>query len=131
MRNTEERVLAVKLRTKEIEGQKRIRRGRMLCISSFAACLLLLVGLSFVMPGVMDFMTDDEYVHLDTAASIFDGSNFFGFVLIGFLAFALGVSVTILSYKIKLANQLDQEDKEDKRDKGDKESKEGKENKDD
>lgn len=131
MRNTEERVLAVKLRTKEIEGQKRIRRGRMLCISSFAACLLLLVGLSFIMPGVMDFMTDDEYVHLDTAASIFDGSNFFGFVFIGFLAFALGVSVTILSYKIKLANQLDQEDKEDKRDKGDKESKEGKENKDD
>ncbi len=31
-------------------------------------------------------------------------------------AFALGVSVTILSYKIKLINQLNQEDKEDKDD---------------
>ena len=116
MRNTEERVLAVKLRTKEIEGQKRIRRGRMLCISSFAACLLLLVGLSFVMLGVKDSMTDDKYANFGTAASIFDGSDFFGFVLIGFLAFALGISVTILSYKIKLTNQLDQEDKEDKDD---------------
>ncbi|MCK9268081.1 MAG: DUF4179 domain-containing protein [Alkaliphilus sp.] len=120
MRNTEERVLAVKLRTKEIEGQKRIRRGRMLCIGSFAACLLLLVGLSFVMPGVMYSMSDDKYSNFGTAASIFDGSNFFGFVLIGFLAFALGISVTILFYKIKLINQLDQEDKEDKEDKGDK-----------
>ena len=116
MRNTEERVLAVKLRTKEIEGQKRIRRGRMLCISSFAACLLLLVGLSFVMPGVMNSMSGGEYTNFGTAASIFEGNNFFGFVLIGFLAFALGVSVTILSYKIKLTNQLDQEDKEDKDD---------------
>lgn len=113
MRDTEERVLAVKLRTKKIEGQKRIRRGRVLCISSFAACLLLLVGLSFVMPSVMDSMSDDKYANFGTAASIFDGSNFFGFVLIGFLAFALGVGVTILSYKIKLISRLNQEDKED------------------
>ncbi len=116
MRNTEERVLAVKLRVKEIEGQKRIRKGRMLCISSFAACLLFLMGLSFIMPRIMDSMTGDEYANFGTAAGIFDGSNFFGFVLIGFLAFALGVSVTILSYKIKLINQLNQEDKEDKDD---------------
>ncbi|MCK9218360.1 MAG: DUF4179 domain-containing protein [Firmicutes bacterium] len=116
MRNTEERVLAVKLRAKEIEDQKRIHRGRILCISSFAACLLFLVGISFVMPGVMGSMTDDGYTNFGTAASIFDGSNYFGFILIGFLAFALGVSVTILSYKIKQINYLYQEDKEDKDD---------------
>lgn len=101
MRNTEERVLAVKLRTKEIEGQKRVRRGRIICISSFAVCLLFLAGLSFVMPGIMDSMPDDKYSHFGTVASIFDGSNFYGFVLIGFLAFALGVGMTILAYKIK------------------------------
>ncbi|MGI6586622.1 MAG: DUF4179 domain-containing protein [Lutisporaceae bacterium] len=116
MRSTEERVLAVKLRAKEIEGQKRIRRGRMLYISSFAACLLFIVGLSFVMPSVMDSMSDDGYVNFGTAASIFDGRNFFGFVLIGFLAFALGVSVTVLSYKIKQRNQLNPEGGEDKDD---------------
>lgn len=116
MRNTEERVLAVKLRTKEIEGQKRIRRGRMLCISSFAACLLLLVGLSFVMPGVMDIMSDGDYTNFSTAASIFEGSNFLGYVLIGFLAFVLGVSVTILSYRISLKNKMDKENKEDRDD---------------
>jgi len=116
VRSTEERVLAVKLRTKEIEGQKRIRRGRMLCVSSFAACLLLLAGLSFVMPGVINSMSDNKYANFGMAASIFGGSNFLGFVLIGFLAFALGVSVTILSYKIKLINQLDQEATEGKDD---------------
>jgi len=116
MRNTEERVLAVKLRIKEIESQKRIRRGHILCISSFAACLLLLVGLSSIMPSIMNSMSDDGYANFGAAASIFDGSNYFGFILIGFLAFALGVSVTILSYKIKLINQTDQIDKEDKDD---------------
>lgn len=116
MRTTEERVLAVKLRIKKIEGQKRIHRGRMLCIGSFAACLFLILGLSFVMPRVTDPMSDDGYVSFNTAASIFDGSNCFGFVFIGILAFALGVSVTILSYKIKLINQSDQEDKEDRDD---------------
>ena len=116
MRTTEERVLAVKLRIKKIEGQKRIHRGRMLCIGSFAACLFLILGLSFVMPRVMVAMPDTGYDNFATTASIFDGSNFYGFALIGFLAFALGVSVTILSYKIKLINQSDQEDKEDRDD---------------
>ncbi len=116
MRSTEERVLTVKLRIKEIEGQKQVRRRRMLCVSSFAACLLFIVGLSFAMPGIMNSISDTGYDNFGTAASIFNGSNFFGFVLIGLLAFALGVSVTILSYKIKLINQLNQEDKEDKDD---------------
>lgn len=116
MRNTEERVLAVKLRIKKIEGQKRIHRGRMLCIGSFAACLLFLMGLSFIMPRVMVAMPDTGYDNFATTASIFDGSNFYGFALIGFLAFALGVSVTILSYKIKQRTSINHEEEEDRND---------------
>lgn len=114
MRNTEERVLAVKLRAKEIEDQrKRMRRTYMLNISSLAVSLIFIVGLSFVIPGVMDNMSDSEYANFGTAASIFERSNSLGYVLIGFIAFALGVSVTILSYKIKLKNQLDKGYKDD------------------
>lgn len=116
MRNTEERVLAVKLRAKEIEVQKRMHKGHMLSISSVAVCLMLIVGLSFAMPRVMDSMYDGDYTNFGTAAGIFEGSNSLGYVLIGFLAFALGVSVTILSYRISLKNKINQENKEDRDD---------------
>ena len=111
MRTTEERVLAVKSRIKEIEDQKRAWKGRMTGISSLAACLMFIAGLSFVMPGVMDSMADGDYANLATTASIFEKNNFLGYILIGLIAFALGISVTILSYKIKLMNFLNQEDK--------------------
>ncbi len=113
MKNTEERVLAVKLRAKEIETQKRIHRRHMLSISSLAASLILIVGLSFFMPGLMTSMSDCGYSNFGASASIFDESNILGYILTGFLAFALGISVTILSYKIKLKNQLDKEARDD------------------
>ncbi len=113
MRNTKARVLAVTLRAREMEAQKRARRGRMLTLASLTLSFALIAGLSFLMPGVMAAISDCEYRNFGAAASIFDGSHVFGFVLIGVLAFALGVSVTILSYKLKLNNQLDQEAKED------------------
>ncbi len=116
MRNTEQRVLAVKLRTKEIENQRRIMKRRIICIGSPLVSILFLVGLAFIMPSVMGCMSENDYGNTGSAASIFDGSNFFGFVLVAFIAFVLGVSVTILSYKIKIKNQLEQEDKENKGD---------------
>lgn len=111
MRTTAERVLAVKLRCEKIESQKRIRTRRVVATGTFAASLLIIVGLSLVMPGLISSMPGDKYDIFGTAASMFDGSNFYGFVLIGFLAFALGVSVTILAYKTKELNQRDKEGK--------------------
>lgn len=109
MRNIEDRVLAVKLRAKEIENQKRVNRRRVLVIGSFVASLMIITSLSFLMPGIMDSMPDDSFTNSSGAAGIFEGSSFFAFVLIGFLAFVLGISVTILAYKIKKLNQQDQE----------------------
>lgn len=110
MRNTEERLLAVKLRSQEIERQTRVRNRRFLGLGSFAASLVFIIGLSFALPGLMDKMSDHKYPGFATAASIFDGSSFYGFVLIGFLAFALGASVTVLAYKIKGLNQESKDD---------------------
>ncbi len=114
MRSTEERVAAVKRRTKEIQRQKQIRQGRIVGISSVAACLLFIVGISFAMPGIMACMPGGAYTYSGVAASIFDGSDGFGYVLIGFLAFALGVSVTILCYRIRLRNRRSRENPEDR-----------------
>lgn len=114
MRNTEERLLALKLRAKEIEDQKRTTRRRILSIASFPAALLVLVVMSFAMPGLMASMPDSDYGNLGTLASIFARNKYIGFILIGFLAFTLGVGVTILSYKIKQENLLEEGGKEDR-----------------
>ena len=113
MRNTEQRVAAVKRRAKEIQRQKKARRGRTVGISSAAACLIFIVGLSFAMPGIMAGMANGAYTYVGAAASIFDGSGGFGYVLIGLLAFALGVSVTILSYHIQLRSRRNRENAEE------------------
>lgn len=106
MRNTEERILAVKQRAKEIERQKRIRKGRIVMVSYTAASLLLIIGLSFAMPGIMAGMPESEYAYFGAAAGIFDQKGGFGYVLIGLLAFLLGVSVTILAYRLSLRKRL-------------------------
>ncbi len=106
MRNTEERVLAVKQRAKEIERQRRIRQDRIVMGSHAAASLLLIIGLSLAMPGIMAGMPESEYAYLGAAAGIFEQNGGFGYVLIGLLAFLLGVSVTILGYRLRLRKQL-------------------------
>jgi hypothetical protein len=113
MRNTEERVLAVKQRAKELERQTRIRKGRVVTASYAAACLLLIIGLSLAMPNVMAGIPEGEYAYFGAAAGIFDRSGGFCYALIGLLAFLLGVSVTILGYRLNLRNRLEREDSED------------------
>ena len=54
MRSHEERVAAVKQRVAQIERQKRQRRNRLLALSSAAACLAVIVGVSFAMPGISE-----------------------------------------------------------------------------
>lgn len=115
MRNTEERVAAVKLRAMEISGKKRIRRGRIIGISSAAACLMLITGLSFAMPGIMKKLPGDSYAYPGLTASIFDESGLLGYILIGLLAFTLGVCFTILCYRINLHNR--KQEKEPKKQK--------------
>ena len=104
MRNTEERAAAVKQRAKEMQRQKHIRRSRIVMVSSAAACLFIIVGLSLAMPGIIAGMPESEYAHFGAAAGIFNMNGAFGYVLIGLLAFVLGVSVTILGYRIRLKN---------------------------
>jgi multisubunit Na+/H+ antiporter MnhB subunit len=113
MRNTEERVAAVKLRVKEMKRQKQVRQDRFISMSSVAACLLFIIGFSFAMPGMLLGLPGGAHTYSGTAASIFDGSRGFGYVFIGVLAFSLGVSVTILCYRIRLRNQMTREDTED------------------
>lgn len=102
MRSSEERVAAVKRRTAQLEAQRRWRRRRAAALGSAAACLLLIICLSFAVPGISARLAEGNYGIYGAAASMFGGSAAAGYIIIGLLAFALGVLVTVLCFKLKL-----------------------------
>ena len=116
MRSHEERVAAVKRRMAEVEQEKRLRRSRMATVCSVAACLILIVGLSVVMPGIVSGMAGGDYTGGGMAASIFGDSAVIGYIVIGLIAFLLGVCVTILCLRIR---KFQQENKKEEQDAGD------------
>ena len=101
MRSHEERIAEVKRRTAARERAKRLRRGRIAIVSAAAACLALIVGASLAMPGIVVRLQSGDHTGLETAASMYGGSTVLGYIMIGLLAFLLGVCVTILCFRIR------------------------------
>ena len=60
-----------------------------------AACLALLIGASLAMPGIAASIRTGDYSGFETAASMYGGGAL-GYIVIGLLAFLLGVCVTVL-----------------------------------
>lgn len=109
MRSHEERLAAVKQRIAQEEQRKRIRRIRVTTVCSAAACFAVIVGLSVLMPGIVQNMTVDNYSVFETAASIFGGGAVMGHLIIGLVAFLLGICVTILCFRLRKFRREDGE----------------------
>lgn len=97
MKTNKEIAAVAQSRAKEINKNKRNRR--MGTAGLAAACIMLIVGLSYAvsqMAQVMDYdvKPGDAY----SAATITGGSTG-GYVLVGVIAFALGVMVTIIAMR--------------------------------
>ena len=120
MRSNEERVVEVKRRIAEKERQKKLRRSRIAAVSAVAACLVLIVVLSLFMPGIAGQLRPGGYSDYEMAASMFVENGALGYIIIGLLAFLLGVCVTILCFRIRLLNREEQsvEDKKEDREDG-------------
>lgn len=120
MRSNEERVVEVKRRIAEKERQKKLRRSRIAAISAVAACLVLIVVLSLFMPGIAGQLRPGGYSDYEMVASMFGENGALGYIIIGLLAFFLGVCVTILCFRIRLLNREEQsvEDKKEDREDG-------------
>lgn len=116
MRTTDERLAAVESRVRELEQQKRQRRYHYVSFAAVAACLAFIVGLGFSMPGIMEGLTAQEYNNSGFMASIFHERKALGYVLVGILAFALGVCLTILCYMLQPERQRNKEDHKNDRD---------------
>ena len=115
MRSHEERVAETKRRIAKIEREKRRRRNTITMASAVAACLALLIGVSLAMPGIAASIQTGNYAAFETAASMYGGGTALGYIVIGLLAFLLGVCVTVLCFRLR---QMDREDGQDKENEG-------------
>ena len=112
MRSHEERVAETKRRIAKIEREKRLRRDKFTMISAVAACLALLIGASLAMPGIAANIQTGNYSGFETAASMYGGGAALGYIVIGLLAFLLGVCVTVLCFRLRQMNREDTQDGE-------------------
>ena len=112
MRSHEERVAETKRRIAKIEREKRLRRNKITMASAVAACLVLLIGASLAMPGIAASIRTGDYSGFETAASIFHGGAALGYIVIGLLAFLLGVCVTVLCFRLRQMNREDGQNNE-------------------
>ena len=112
MRSHEERVAETKGRIAKIEREKRLRRNTITIASAVAACLALLIGASLAMPGIAASIQTGDYSGFETAASIFHGAAALGYIVIGLLAFLLGVCVTVLCFRIRQLSRENAQGKE-------------------
>ena len=112
MRSHEERVAETKRRIAKIEREKRRRRNTVTMASAVAACLALLIGASLAMPGIAASIQTGDYSGFETAASIFHGGAALGYIVIGLLAFLLGVCVTVLCVRLRQMSREDGQDRE-------------------
>ena len=112
MRSHEERVAETKRRIAKMEREKRLRRNTITMASAVAACLVLLVGVSLAMPGIAANIQTGDYSGFETAASIFHGGAALGYIVIGLLAFLLGVCVTVLCFRLRQMSRADDQNNE-------------------
>ena len=107
MLKNEERIAEVKRRIAKKEQQQRLRRRRIVSAVCIAACFAVIVGVSFAMPGISEQIMQGTSSGFETAGTILGGGTIPGYIIIGLLAFLLGVCVTILCFRIR---RLDKEE---------------------
>ena len=108
----EERVAETKRRIAARQREKRRRRNKITMISAVAACLVLLIGASLAMSGIAAKIQAGDYSGFETSASMYGGGAALGYIVIGLLAFLLGVCVTVLCFRIRQLSRENAQDKE-------------------
>lgn len=105
MRTNEERARLIQKRTAEIKQEKRKRKQRMLDAVCMAACLLLVIGIGIMMPELTAGTAGGSITHTSGTASLIGSHAALGYIMMGLLAFLLGVCVTVLLYRLRRKNE--------------------------
>ena len=108
MRNTDEQLKEI-MRRAEIVKEKRIIRKR-LYASTLASCVcaVLLIAVCFCLPQLTVLPESPGMQHY---GSLLLAAPYTGYIVVGVLAFALGVCVTLLCIHWKALKQKEQERK--------------------
>ena len=112
MRSHEERVAETKRRIAKMEREKQRRRNTVTMASAVAACLALLIGASLAMPGIAASIQTGDYSGFETTASMYGSGAALGYIVIGLLAFLLGVCATVLCFRLRQMHREDDQNKE-------------------
>ena len=99
MRTTAERLAVAKQRARELERERQRRRARGILWAGTAACLVVIVSLALVMPGITEGFSDAT-LGGGMAASIFSGRSL-GFLVGGLLVLVFGVCVRVLCVRVR------------------------------
>ena len=110
MRSHEERIAETKRRIAARQRKEQRRRGTIAMFSATAACLVLIVGVSFAMPGMVAGVRPGDFAGYETAASMYGGGDALGYIIVGLLAFLLGVCMTILCFRLR---QMERDEKDE------------------
>lgn len=109
MRSNEERIQLATRRAKQLEQQSRSRRVLFSCM---AISLAMIFGLAGWMPSITANFSHTQY-NGGMAAGIFSSGSL-GYLLVGLIAFALGVCVTLFCMRLRRFEQdADDEERED------------------
>ena len=100
MRTDEERIAMMYRRAAELEKENKSRQIRLRRSGSITASLAVLVILSAVMPRLSTGVTPETAGGV-MSASIFARSSMLGFLVIGIIAFLLGIAVTVFCFRLK------------------------------
>ena len=105
MRTNEQRTLLIHKRTAEIKREYRIRKQRRFDAVCMVICMFFVIGIGAWMPELMADSTAGNIIHSTGAASMIASHVALGYIIIGLLAFLLGICVTILLYRLRQRNE--------------------------
>ena len=94
MRSTTERIKLAKKQADEIKKQRNEKRHRLAVISCYSFGIALIVVISALVCNLN--FAGFEHTPMNDTASIFANKGFLGYVVVGILAFLLGISVTLM-----------------------------------
>lgn len=114
MRTNEERICLIHNRTKQIKREEQKMQQHLWESLCTAACLLLVAGIGMWMPALIEGTRGESISYVTGAASMIGNNEALGYILIGLLAFLLGVCLTVFLYRLRFRNERRrQEDEKD------------------
>lgn len=101
MRTNEERIRLVHEGAARQRRARTRRRRRAQGAACLSACLLLVACTGALMPALMARSEGGSVAHASGAASLIGDNAALGYILMGLMAFLLGVCVTLCLYRLR------------------------------